>query len=543
MIKKLLFLLLLIHQFSNAQNTVGTIAVTNDVYDGYTLFSSFKKTFLINNCGQVVNEWTSDFPPGNAVYLLPNGNLLRAGRENDKSDIIFGGQGGIVELYNWEGVRIWSYSFNSNQERQHHDVYPMPNGNILVLIAESWSKQQAIEHGRDPSKITEERLYNEKIIEVKPIGSNQFDLVWEWNINDHLIQDFDNTKFNFGDVSKAPEKLDINFLNDGNGSANWLHINSIQYNEARDQIVLSSRNLSEIYIIDHSTTTAEATTSSGGNSNKGGDFLYRWGNPQAYKQGGEEDQKLFGQHYAYFIDKGFSFEDKIIVFNNGNGRDPKYSEIFILEPKTTNGLYDYLENTAFGPENLDYVYSQFDGVNDSDFYSRIVSGAQMLPNGNILICEGAEGKFFEIDSNEQVVWSYINPSSNLNGEIVSQGDAPKNNLTFRALKYSRDYKAFEGKTLNVGNPIEKNFNLDACATLNTNKPFFNEILTISPNPSSGIFKLNIKVDKITIYDYLGKEILEVEDTNKIDLYNYSKGLYFIKILKEGKATTRKLIKN
>ena len=296
MIKKLLFLLLLIHQFSNAQNTVGTIAVTNDVYDGYTLFSSFKKTFLINNCGQVVNEWTSDFPPGNAVYLLPNGNLLRAGRENDKSDIIFGGQGGIVELYNWEGVRIWSYSFNSNQERQHHDVYPMPNGNILVLIAESWSKQQAIEHGRDPSKITEERLYNEKIIEVKPIGSNQFDLVWEWNINDHLIQDFDNTKFNFGDVSKAPEKLDINFLNDGNGSANWLHINSIQYNEARDQIVLSSRNLSEIYIIDHSTTTAEATTSSGGNSNKGGDFLYRWGNPQAYKQGGEEDQKLFGQH-------------------------------------------------------------------------------------------------------------------------------------------------------------------------------------------------------------------------------------------------------
>jgi hypothetical protein len=543
MIKKLLFLLLLIHQFSNAQNTVGTIAVTNDVYDGYTLFSSFKKTFLINNCGQVVNEWTSDFPPGNAVYLLPNGNLLRAGRENDKSDIIFGGQGGIVELYNWEGVRIWSYSFNSNQERQHHDVYPMPNGNILVLIAESWSKQQAIEHGRDPSKITEERLYNEKIIEVKPIGSNQFDLVWEWNINDHLIQDFDNTKFNFGDVSKAPEKLDINFLNDGNGSANWLHINSIQYNEARDQIVLSSRNLSEIYIIDHSTTTAEATTSSGGNSNKGGDFLYRWGNPQAYKQGGEEDQKLFGQHYAYFIDKGFSFEDKIIVFNNGNGRDPKYSEIFILEPKTTNGLYDYLENTAFGPENLDYVYSQFDGVNDSDFYSRIVSGAQMLPNGNILICEGAEGKFFEIDSNEQVVWSYINPSSNLNGEIVSQGDAPKNNLTFRALKYSRDYKAFEGKTLNVGNPIEKNFNLDACATLNTNKPFFNEILTISPNPSSGIFKLNIKVDKITIYDYLGKEILEVEDTNKIDLYNYSKGLYFIKILKEGKATTRKIIKN
>lgn len=62
MFKKIFFFIFFIYQFSNAQNTVGTISVTNDVFDGYTLFSSFKKTYLINNCGQVVNEWTSDFP-------------------------------------------------------------------------------------------------------------------------------------------------------------------------------------------------------------------------------------------------------------------------------------------------------------------------------------------------------------------------------------------------------------------------------------------------------------------------------------------------
>lgn len=475
--------------------------------------------------------------------MLPNGNLLRAGRDDGKSDIIFGGQGGAVELFNWDGDLIWSQQFNDNFQRQHHDIYPMPNGNILVLIAESWAKNSAIQNGRDPSNITEERLYNEKIIEIKPVGLNQFDLIWEWNINEHLVQDFDNTKLNFGEVSKSPEKLDINFLNGGDGSANWLHINSIQFNEERDQIVLSSRNLSEIYIIDHSTTTAEAATSFGGNSNKGGDFLYRWGNPQAYKQGGDENQKLFGQHYAYFIEKDFAFEDNIIVFNNGNGRDPKYSEVFILEPETTNGAYDYLENTAFGPENLEYIYSDFDGINDSEFYSRIVSGAQMLPNGNILICEGAKGKVFEINSDKEIVWTYINPSSNSDGEIVSQGDDRNNNLIFRATKYPLNYGAFEGKTIVAGDPIENNFNLDACATLNTNSSLFSNTLIISPNPSSDIFKLNIKADKIIVYNYLGKELLKINDSNNIDLSNYSKGIYLVKILKLGKVTTRKLIKN
>ncbi|MGK0414557.1 MAG: hypothetical protein ACJA1B_002784, partial [Polaribacter sp.] len=258
MFKKFTFLFLFLAQFVQSQNTVGTISMTDETFDGYTLFSADTKTYLINNCGQVMNSWTSNFTPGNSVYLLPNGNLLRTGREDEKSDIIFGGQGGIVELFNWDGTIIWSYSFNSNLERQHHDIYPMPNGNILILLAEIWSKEEAISQGRDPSKISEERLYNEKIREVKPTGTDEIEVLWEWNIKDHVIQDFDDTKQNFGDVAKSPEKLDVNFLNGGNGSANWLHVNSIQYYEQLNQIVLSSRNLSEIWIIDHSTTTEEA---------------------------------------------------------------------------------------------------------------------------------------------------------------------------------------------------------------------------------------------------------------------------------------------
>ena len=65
-----------------------------------------------------------------------------------------------------------------------------------------------------------------------------------------------------------------------------------------DQIVLSNHNLSEIWIIDHSTTTLEAASHSGGNSGKGGDLLYRWGNPQAYDQGTGADQLLNHQQHV-----------------------------------------------------------------------------------------------------------------------------------------------------------------------------------------------------------------------------------------------------
>lgn len=526
-----------------SQNTVGTVFYDDTkTQEGYTLFTSFKKSYLINNCGQVINEWESNFPPGNAVYLLPNGNLLRAGREDGKSDITFGGMGGVVEIYNWGGDLIWSHSFNDNTQRQHHDIYPMPNGNILVLVAELWTKNDAIEAGRNPAKITEERLYNEKIIEVTPVGTNQVQIVWEWSIKDHVIQDFDNTKSNFGNISENPNRVDINYLNQGNGSANWLHINSIQYNEKRDQIVLSSRNLSEIWIIDHSTTTLEAATNSGGIYGKGGDLLYRWGNPQAYKIGDESNRKLFGQHYPHYIEEGLPDAGKLILFNNGDQRNPFYSEVFIMSLPETNGIFSYTPNTDFGPENPDYIYAQFDGTNNSNFYSRIVSGAQKLPNGNILICEGAKGNFFEIDSNEEIVWNYINPVNNNTGNVFNQGENALNNLSFRALKYPLDYVAFTGKNLNPGNTIEGG--TSSCSTLSTSSESVSNI-SIYPNPSeTGEFTINNQNDvlEITVYNLLGKKIYQTKNTKSIDLKEHSSGIYLARILTNSGAITKKLIK-
>lgn len=525
-----------------AQNTVGTITNTQGTFNGYTLFSpnGQTETYLINNCGEIINQWSSTVPPGNSVYLLENGNLLRTGRIPN-SDVVFGGVGGKVELFNWNGNLLWEYTYSSPTVSQHHDVFPMPNGNILMLAVTTMTQQEAIQAGRDPNTLPQGKLYNEQILELEPLGTNNANIVWEWNVKDHLIQDFDATKDNFGVVEDNPQLLDINFLGRSAGNANWLHYNSIQYDARLDQIVISSRLLNEILIIDHSTTTAEAATSSGGLRGKGGNFLYRWGNPQAYKRGTEADQKLFGQHTPYFIPDGLPDARKIMVFNNGFARIPAVSQVDIITPpEDAAGVYSYTPGTAYGPTTTDYTFKT---MVETEFYSRILSNAQRLPNGNTLICDGDDGYFFEITPNEEIVWEYINPVAT--GGILSQGDDPtaSPNLVFRALRYAADYPAFSGRTLTPTVPIERNPGTNAaCFILNVNESELTEF-KIVPNPVQDYITVtgDMAIDKIEIYSPLGELIHSSQEKN-IDLSKQRSGFYIVKIHVDDKIATSKIIK-
>ena len=137
-------------------------------------------------------------------------------------------------------------------------------------------------------------------------------------------------------------------------------------------------------------------------------ILYRWGNPQAYQAGTTSDQKFFGQHDASWIEPGCPGEGNILVFNNGLYRPTgKYSSVDeIVPPVDNNGNY-YLEpDSAYGPAVQTWIYT---ANPPTSFYSSGISGAQRLPDGNTLICNGEMGKIFEVTPEGATVWQYTSP--------------------------------------------------------------------------------------------------------------------------------------
>jgi hypothetical protein len=292
-------------------------------------------------------------------------------------------------------------------------------------------------------------VLSEKIIEVEPVGDDQINIVWEWSAWDHLIQDYNSEKENYGIVADHPELLNINYTASSgpNAKKDWLHFNSIAYNADLDQIIVSSRNLCEVYIIDHSTTTAEASEHVGGTYQKGGDILYRFGNPQAYNRGNISDRMLYFQHDAQWIPLNYPDGGKIIIFNNQYATDT--SAVCMFTPPThSDGFYTSPGTLAYKPNKFDWKYIS------PDIYSLRISGVQQLPNGSILVCAGTSGTFFEVDTDGNQVWSYVNPVGSTG--IVNQGENPVLNNVFKIKRYAPDYHGFDGKVLIPGLPVELN---------------------------------------------------------------------------------------
>jgi hypothetical protein len=437
---------------AHGQQTVGLFLNDENSFEGYTLFAplSSDSSYLIDHEGKQINSWVSAYLPGVVAYLTETGHLLRTALlPTAGSPFLGGGQGGRVEEFAWDGSLFWEFEYSSDDYRLHHDLEVLPGGNILMIAWEYRTAAEAIAAGRDPTMLPQNELWPEHVIEVEPVGMSGGNIVWEWHVWDHLIQDFDPTKDNFGVVRDHPELVDINF---GPTGPDWLHVNAIDYNRELDQILLSVPFFSEIWVIDHSTTTAEAAGHTGGNSGRGGDLLYRWGNPQAYRRGTPSSQKLFRQHDAQWIEPGLPGEGNVLVFNNGVSRPGgNHSSVDeIVPPVGVNGNYLLLPGSAYQPTQATWSYT---ADPPGDFFAPFVSGAQRLPNGNTLICNGPAGTFFEVESMPTTtVWLYVNPVG-ADGPIM-QGDPATNNAAFRSYRYPPEYPGLAGQDLTPGDPVE-----------------------------------------------------------------------------------------
>lgn len=398
------------------------------VSPGYVLVEPYavKQSFLINNDKEVVATLENDYYT-TYTQLLPNGHRLIEAQTYSRVFDDGGGENGCVEEQDEEGNVLWRVSMNSDLYVQHHDVIKLENGNFLALVWEMSSAEEAIAQGRDPEVIPEDgNFWYDGIIEVNPYTMQ---IVWEWSIKHHMVQEFDAGKPNYGVVADNPDLLDLNKFTIDLGqtqvSADWTHLNAIDYNPELDQIAMSSYQLSEVWVIDHSTTPLDSAGHSGGRYGKGGDFLYRWGNPANYNRGSEADRELFHQHDVQWILPGLPGEGNLLIFNNGDVPRQYTTVVEITPDMNANGSYNLSDDAPYGPEDLAWEYNPTD---EERFFSFFISGAQRLANGNTLVNQGAGGHMREVTPSGDIVWDY---------SYKNEVDAP--HMIFRAYRYPENH--------------------------------------------------------------------------------------------------------
>lgn len=447
-------------------------------FPGYTLIAPVNSTqvHLVALDGTVAHTWETGLAPGAWSYLLDDGTLLRCARNDDAPKFKGGGIGGILQRLAPDGTVLWRHRIADDEQNQHHDLEPLPNGNFLLIAWERKSAEEAIALGRHPQGVGEPGLWPDAVLELEPTPPEGARVVWKWHAWDHLVQDVDPAKPNYGELAAHPGRIDINAdfepeeseeerrereemerqmaaigyaggeepeedaPRDGPApdrfekTGDWLHCNAVAYHAELDLIVLSSPRLSEIFVIDHSTTIEEAASSSGGRHGRGGELLWRWGNPVMHGAGGASDQRLFAQHDPTWV--GGADAPRVLVFDNGSGRpgDVGYSRVLELAlPFSPATGFDVPERGKHGPAAPAWSYED-----RGNFYSAFISGAQRLPNGNTLVCSGASGRVFEVTASGELVWEYLNPHGGDVKPPEHAGNAPPLAL-FRATRLAPDH--------------------------------------------------------------------------------------------------------
>ncbi len=542
---KILFILILssVSLLGFSQNTVGTLVYDSEAaLDAYNLFypNLQSNVFLIDNCGQLINLWegSQDSRPGFTAKLDSSGNLIKAVNSIDIQHYFgAGGSGGLLESHTWDNELLWQHVASDSVTRQHHDFELMPNGNILYISWKQLFYQEIKQLGFDTISNQMEKLWFECIKEYSP----EFDsIVWEWCSDHHTVQEFDPSLPNYGLVDEHPDRIDINYQEFSFSREDWLHANSVAYNEELDQVALSVRNMNEVWIIDHSTTTFEATTASGGNSNKGGRILHRWGNPAAYGKGDSQSRMLFYPHNVKWInDVSNEYHGQILVYNNSIAEGLSLGAMYNT-PFDEDGNY-LLEEGIFLPSEFTRQISHPDTSRNESLQG---SNVELLSNGNFFMQASQQGRGFELTDDETVVWEYVIPFSL--GEPVPQGTVlnPVLNFNFSMKRYSATFSAFEEKDLSPKGYLELEPNTDFCTISDLQEPVLNPSLKIISNPvADDLYIESSKTTEVMLYNLQGQNLLNFTialGQNQIDISHLPGGLYFLR--SDDRRTIEKFVK-
>ncbi len=367
----------------------------------YTLYApkNTNKAYLVDTADSPVTykTWTFSTADKNAysTYLIASDTLVRTCEYKATGAPNLGGGTGKFQKVTWDGTIAWEYKYSSSTYQMHHDICPLPNGNVLFIAMESKSSSEATQAGSSSAA----SYYAEKIVEVHQTGPTTGVIVWEWHVWDHLCQNNNAAKDNYvTSIVNNPQLININY--GGTLPDRW-HMNGLDYNEELDQIVFSMHFMNSVFVIDHSTTTDEATGHTGGNSGKGGDILYRWGNPASY---GATGTTIFSTvHDAHWVSSdNANYPNALSAYNNQGGTGGK-TAFDIWQPPYNGNNYDLIAGSAYLPTTYAYQYT-------STFTANNEGNSQQLPNGNSLI-NNFQGSIYEISPTGTVLWTKTGASS------------------------------------------------------------------------------------------------------------------------------------
>ena len=519
---------------------------------GYTLYSikNSTTTQLIDTNSVVYHTWThTGDPTCYSSYLMPGGYLWRS-VTNTSSTFMGGPISGQVQKIDYAGTLVWDFVYSTTTYVTHHDICPMPNGNVLLIAYELKSAADVAAAGCSSFSGA---MWPDKIVEVQPTGATTGTIVWEWHAWDHLVQNTNASAANYQtSIVNHPELLNINY----GAKKDWLHMNGVNYNPILDQVTFSSHNLNEMYVVDHSTSTAEAASHTGGNSGKGGDILYRWGNPAAYGASGTAILNVV--HDAHWVPEGSPNAGSLVGYNN-KGISGTASCVDIFTPPVSGYNYSLTLGSAYTPST--YSFRQASGG-----YNSNEGGSQQLPNGNTLLSMGISGYLKEFSPSGALLWSktltggcakafrytdcYINNAAPATPTI----SAAANILTSSAATTYQWYlngaliSGATNQTYNAtvsGIYVVRTTDINGCVNVYSDGFNFSFLTGVSennlangiiiyPNPTNGIVTIDASIlvginYEVAIFDLVGKLVLKEKNVSSIDLSAYENGVYIIKI--------------
>ena len=543
-----------------------TTFVNAQQWGNYTLYSTMMgtTTYLIDTNGTNFHTWshTSATRTGYSSYLLPGGTLLRTVSKSGNS---FNGGPicGQVQKVDWNGNVIWDYVYSTTQYCTHHDICPMPNGNVLLIAYERKTAAEVTAAGCT----TNIEMWPDKIVEVEPVGLNGGNIVWEWHAWDHLVQNVDPSKPNYQtSIVDHPELLNINY----NTQKDWMHMNGVSFNPMLNQVAFSCHNLSEIYVIDHSTTTAEAASHSGGNSGKGGDILYRWGHPAVYGASGAQILKVV--HDAHWNPENVPNPGYLGGYNN-QGISNNASCADQVAPPYDGYNYSITPGSAYTPAS--YTLRQASGG-----YNSNMGNFQVLPNGNMLLTLATAGVMKEFDPSGTLLWSKTATGSvpksfrydscyvfNTPPAIPVVSESNDTLFSTPATTYQWYFNGYQiaGATdpfyvpTQSGNYLVRITDANGCVLQYSTDYFYTipigiqtldvtNTISIYPNPTTGLVQINnqsITNDfEVLVTDQIGNVIVNEKNLRSFDLSSYANGIYFITIRSDETGNvTRKISLN